>query len=377
MTRKERILTAAAFKEADRVPIELAIGEKEKELPICQKIARFIEEQADNFIHIGGVDWGFFGLAGESWQEVIEDRPGLYQRIKRIFRSPVGEFFAITRHFYPDLDNPDFHWEKRHISSLSDLERLTEAERKPCLISLNDYLAGVEQVGESGVPMLGRLHPLGSLVRNATMEEVYGWLISERSLIHRFLERTNQQVGQTIEQLGRQGISGWFITYAHEMFIPPWLGRRHFEEFVLPYDQQVNEVIHRFGGKVRAHCHGRCMNFLTLMAQMGIDSIEPLEPPPWGDVDLKEAKRLVGDRMLLSGNIPCQNFWRMSQEDVRESVKKAIAEAGAGGGLTLRTTGGQAGVSAYLEPEMLTKIVGNVEAYIQAGLKYGQYPIKC
>ncbi len=377
MTGKERLFMAASFQEPDRVPIELEIGPREMELPECRRINDFVNSEADNFRWVAGADWGFFGLSCEYREEMIEDRPGEYRRMKRIYSTSAGDFFAITKHWYPHIDSSDYHWEKRYITSMKDLGRLTEAPRQACPVLADDYVAGVAGIGPRGMPFTARLHPLGTLVRWSTMEEVYGWLVSEPALIHRFLEKTNRQVCETIIDLGKAGIAPWFMTWAHEMLIPPWLGRRHFDELVFPYDKMVHDGIHGIGGRVRAHCHGNPMNFLERMAEMGVDSIEPLEPPPWGDVDLKQAKRLVGDRMLLSGNIPSQNFQRMSREDVEESVKRAISDAASGGGFTLRTTGGNAGLDSLLERNMLKKIIENVEAYIEAGLKYGQSPVKC
>ena len=110
------------------------------------------------------------------------------------------------------------------------------------------------------------------------------------------------------------------------------------------------------------------------MSETGIDSIEPLEPLPYGDVDLKEAKRLVGDKMLLSGNIVSPDFLRLDKDDVKELVKKAIKDVAAGGGFTLRTTGGHADVNMSLEKPILKKVAENVEAYIEAALDYGRYP---
>jgi len=374
MTSKERMLKTASFQEPDRVPIELEIGAKERELPECRRIAEFVKNEADNFMWVTGADWGFFGLPCTYREEIIEDRPGEFRRMKRVYDTKAGEFFAVTKHSYPHVDSSDYHWEKRYIACLDDLQRLTDAPRTACPVFADAYRADLAKIGERGLAFTSRLHPLGTLVRSSTMEEVYGWLVSEPSIIHRFLEKTNRQVCETIDELGRSGISPWFMTWAHEMLIPPWLGRRHFDELVFPYDKAVHDAIHSIGGKVRAHCHGNPMHFLERMAEMGIDSIEPLEPPPWGDVDLKEAKRLVGDRMLLSGNIPSQNFPFMSRQQVEESVKKAVSDAASGGGFTLRTTGGGGGINAELPQQMLNKIIENVEAYIEAGLKYGKHP---
>jgi len=376
MTSRERLLTTASFREPDRVPIELQISEKARELPECRRLVEFIDTEADNFIGVRAVDWGFFGLPCEQEEEIIEDRPGEFRRIRRVRKTAAGDFFAITKHSYPHLDDPDYHWERRFVHTISDLERLAEAPRPACSLYLDDYQRDVQRVGERGLPIVGLLHPLGLLVRWGTLEEVYGWFASEPQMMHRFLERTNAQICDTLRALGAAGIAGWFGITAHEMLIPPWVGRRQFDEFVFPYDKQVNDTLHQIGGRVRAHCHGYCMAFLERMAEMGIDAIEPLEPPPYGDVDLAEAKRRVGGRMVLSGNVPSQEFPRMGRDEVAESVRRAIAAAGPGGGFTLRTTGGHAGVNPFLDRSMLRKIIENVEAYIEAGLKYGRYPLR-
>ena len=115
------------------------------------------------------------------------------------------------------------------------------------------------------------------------------------------------------------------------------------------------------------------MQFLERMSRMGVDATEPLEPPPFGDVNLAEAKRLVGDRMVLSGNIPSQAFPQMTRDEVRESVRGAIVAAAAGGGFTLRTTGGHANVDPDLDRDVLVKIISNVEAFVEAGMEFGRY----
>ena len=296
--------------------------------------------------------------------------------MRRTQKTEAGDFLAITKHFYPNIDATDYHWEKRYISTLEDLERLADAPRSVRPINAEAHRKAVARVGDRGIPIMGLAHPLGTLVRRATMEEVYIWLFSEKEISHRFLQNTNDQVRDTIRAVGEAGVTGWFATYAHEMLIPPWMGPRQFDEVVFPYDRMVNDAIHEIGGKHRSHCHGNSMHFLERMCDMGVDATEPLEPPPFGDVDLGEAKRLVGDRMLLCGNVPSQDFLTMSREEVRDWVRKSISQAAPGGGFTLCTTGGHAGVNPDLDKDMLLKIIDNVHAYMEAGLEFGAYPIK-
>jgi hypothetical protein len=307
---------------------------------------------------------------------VIEDIPGDYRRIRRTHRTPVGDFHAITRHVYSQLESADYHWDRRYIETLDELARLAGAPREVRPLDIEGHRRAVDQIGTRGVALMGVAHPLGTLVRWSKMEEVYIWLATEPEIIHQFLDSTNRQTRDTILALGQAGITGWFGTWAIEMLIPPWLGRDRFNELVFPYDKMVNDAIHRIGGRHRSHSHGRCMGYLETMVEMGIDATEPLEPAPFGDIDLARAKRQAGDRMMLSGNVPSQFFNRISRDEVRSSVRRSISEGAPGGGFSLRTTGGHAGIDPDLDRPQLDRIIANVEAYIEAGLEFGGYPIR-
>ena len=240
---------------------------------------------------------------------------------------------------------------------------------------MEGFQKGVAKTGDRGVPLVGLLHPLGRLVREANLTEVYGWFLTMPDVMHRFLENTNRQVAETVARMGKLGIGPLFSVTAHEMLTPPWMGHKQFDEWVFPYDKSVNDAIHRIGGKLRIHCHGNCMTFLEQFSEMGVDAIEPLEHPPFGDVNLAEAKRLVGDRMMLSGNVASQNFLYMSREEVRQEVRSAIGAAARGGGFSLRPAAGSAGTNSVQDPDQMRKFLDNIDAFIQAGLEFGHYPI--
>jgi hypothetical protein len=375
MTSKERFETAWSFREPDRVPIELQIDPIARQHPRAERLVQLVHEHTDNFFGTGAYSWGFCCLPAEYSERDLERRPGEWVRRELCYDTPVGPFTATIRQ--PEFDPPvtDYHWEKRYFTCPADLERLLEGPFEVREVNRDPFDRMVEQAGDRGITLVGIFHPLGWLVRHAAMEEVYTWFKTHPDLMHRFLQVTNEHVAGAVEAMCQAGVGPYFAVTAHEMLIPPWAGTDFLEEFVFPYDKRVNDVIHRYGGKLRAHCHGNCMAYLERFSEMGIDAIEPLEGPPMGDCDLAEAKHRVGDRMMLSGNVPSPYFNTWTAEQVEEAVCQAIRAAAPGGGFSLRTTGGSGGTGTARNQQQLLKMIENCEVYMDAALKYGSYPI--
>ncbi len=368
MTHRQRLETAWAFREPDRVPIEIGLTALLSGDPRAARLVALVDEYADNFGGAPGVAFGFFGFPYLGGREEIIEETAEFTRKRLVTETPAGTFTAVT--LYP-AGNEDYHWEKRYLTAIDELRALAEATREPlALADKADWDAAMARLGENGVPLTFLQHPLGSLVRNATMEDVYAWLYDEPALVHRYLAAYTEQMVDALDRLLAAGMGPNFVTYAHEMFIPPWMGTELYDEFVMPYDRRIGEVIHRHGGRWRAHCHGCCMGFLERFAEVGITAVEPLEIPPTGDCDLAAAKRRVGDRMLLSGNIPSERFVYMEPAEVREMVKAAIDAAAAGGGFTLALSNGHGLQCTDAE---MARTIANCEAYIEAGLEFGRY----
>jgi hypothetical protein len=375
MDSKARMLKTWNFEEPDRVPVEVYLYPPAKDLPGADEIRDFQENEADNFCGVPGFNWGFLGLESEYFEEVIEDVPGDFKRIKRTQSTAAGDFTAIVRFNYDDADVNDCHWEKRYIETLSDFRRVAEHKRTVRPFDVDAYNAGCINVGNRGIPSTGLFHPLGRLVRSSNMREAYMWLLTEDELIRSYLESCNTQTAESVIALADLELEDppVFMTYALEMLTPPWLGKYHFERLVFPYDKMVNDAIHKVGGRHRAHCHGNSGEYLELFADMGIDAVEPLEPSPYGDNILSDAKKLVGNRMLLSGNVVSQTFYfdNVGREEVRELVKSAISVGAPGGGFSLKTTGGAVGNGKTRE-----QCIKNIEcglAFIEAARELCPY----
>lgn len=134
-----------------------------------------------------------------------------------------------------------------------------------------------------------------------------------------------------------------------------------YREFCLPYHRQAAAAFHKLGVKVYLHICGNAAPLLEMMADTGVDAIEPLDP--LGGVDLADAKRRVGHRVALKGGINTITLLRGTPEAVAEEVRQCIKAAAEGGGYLV---GSGDDIPRDAPPE-------NIEAMVAAAWEYGRY----
>ena len=369
MTRRERLERVFHCQEPDRVPIEMAITADARKDPRSARLRALIDEHADNFSG-WGANWGFLMMPSTSDSVEIENRPGECRRVQMTYHTPAGDFSAIHRHA---ASIADYHWEKHYLSSPDDLRALRDAVVEAPADDPLAFHETVKRVGDNSLVLAGVPHPFGALARAAARDDFYAWLHLERDLVHDVLDVLVNRVLGRLKPLLDAGVGPYFAQCGMELAIDPWMSQQMFEEYIVPYDSKIYGLIHQYGGKTRIHCHGNAMEYLQRFVEIGIDGIEPCEPPPQGDVVLADAKKLVGDRMLLCGNIPSPQFQFLHPDETEELVKQAIRDGAPGGGFILRTTGGEAGTWPCVN---LDNVLANAERVMEVGIRYGQYPLK-
>jgi uroporphyrinogen-III decarboxylase len=100
----------------------------------------------------------------------------------------------------------------------------------------------------------------------------------------------------------------------------------------------VIERIHASGAVCHVHCHGNVRSTLERVIQRGGDFLEPLEPPPDGDITFAEAKAIAEGRITLGGNVES----RILETGDADAVEAATRRAFDGGKerMVLQTTAG-------------------------------------
>jgi uroporphyrinogen decarboxylase len=167
----------------------------------------------------------------------------------------------------------------------------------------------------------------------------------------------------TIEAMADAGVPGCLYSDDLAFRSGPMLNPRTLKELYDDAYRRFVETAHALGMKIMIHSCGDTSGLLEWFADCGFDGVNPLEPT--AGVDLAAAKRAVGDRICLMGNIDVTHILvDADRDEVFEAVRQAIAAAGAGGGYILAPDHDHSGMS-----------VERLGWMVEAAREYGHYPL--
>ena len=158
-------------------------------------------------------------------------------------------------------------------------------------------------------------------------------LIERPDFCHRAMEKALAVSTANALALAAIGIDAIMIADTYGGVIGP----ERFKEFCASYFRRFVAALTAELGERRPliylHICGNSSGILELMADTGIDCIEPLDP--LGGVAVGDAKRRVGNRVGLMGGVNTVALARGSLAQVREDVNRCLNEGAPGGGYIL------------------------------------------
>jgi hypothetical protein len=195
-------------------------------------------------------------------------------------------------------------------------------------------------LGDRGIVMVDTEDPMCAVAALFSMEDYTILALTEPALFHRLLEKAARRIQARTEQVSRLHPGRLWRIYGPEYASEPYLPPRLFDEYVVRYDAPMVRAIQAHGGYARIHCHGRLRNILDLIAGMGPDGLDPIEPPPQGDVELRHVRERCGRQTVLFGNLEMSDIELLPPPRFAEKVRRALDEgmAGEGRGFVLQPT---------------------------------------
>jgi uroporphyrinogen decarboxylase len=179
-------------------------------------------------------------------------------------------------------------------------------------------------------------------------------------LAHKTLRLALNSTVVFVEEAGKLGVQ---FNIADPTASGSLISPRHFQEFALPYLQELVKAILRTGAdRPSLHICGRTVKVWGYMADTGA-GILSLD----NTVDLADAKQAVGDRIALSGNVkPMETMLLGTPGDVEEDVKECLRKAYDSPKGYILALG--CGLPPNSPPE-------NIHALFESARKYGRYPL--
>jgi uroporphyrinogen decarboxylase len=142
------------------------------------------------------------------------------------------------------------------------------------------------------------------------------------------------------------------------------VGPKYFEQYVLNYENRLAREIRQSGAFTIFHNCGDAAKIMHLYNQLDIDVWGYLTPPPFGDVDLDEALRVIRPDLVLRGNIDQVEFLvKAMPEEIRVKVRGLMEKVKPRGNWILSTT------DFFLDGVPYS----NIEAFAEAGREFGPY----
>lgn len=351
MTAKERLLTAVRGGQADRVPImdvidwdpmvrlaDLAgVAVPGEDSPFRR------EELAAGLAVALGID-GFGVVMPPGFTGVGPD----------MVRDRYGNLYRMNEHGEPVLaEGP--------VATLEDVPGLAMAAR----ISADDF-ESVRFVRS----LLGPDRPLIfyfldtfklSWLARGGMQNLLVDYVRRPELVHALAREATEVTVATIRGAAEAGADVLMMAGDLAGELTTFFSLDHFRRYVRPSYEEVVAVARECGLPIVKHSDGVMWPFMGDIVEMGFDGYNPIQPQC---MDIGEAKRTLGERISLIGNIDCRDLLCFADEDeVERVVRETLEIAAPGGGFVLAS-------SNSLHPGIRSE---NYLAMVRAGLEFGGY----
>jgi hypothetical protein len=260
---------------------------------------------------------------------------------------------------------------EHYLKTPEDAENFLAMPSQPPQPTIERFLERDRLIGGRGIVMIGFTDAAGHLHELMGSETLAFWSVEHRDLLHRLLAELTGRKLELMKHLASTGLYAkmpvLFGYTGPEIVLPPLHPPQDFRDFCLRYNKPIHDLIHEAGGHVHVHSHGSVGQVLEDFAEMGTDILHPVEAPPMGNAPLADAKRRIGGRVVIEGNVQIADVMEEEPAAFRRRVERVIAEGKPGGRFCLCPT-----ASPYAV-EMSDRATTNYLALIELAQTVGRY----
>ena len=365
LTSHERLMRIFQNKEIDRPSLKLWGAGLDPEFaihPAYLPVNRLALEKTDL---LGGVGFPFDIYAGRNMGRYKEtyttptDNPD-WQDAHTVLHTPQGDLHMIERQ---SLRGEHDYIVEHMIKEPEDIDAMLSMEYEPFDFDRAGYDAAGARMGDRGVMSVDISHAGYAAQRMMGSETLAYFSVDERERLQELIRVFGQRLENHTKQILSLGIEEPVFSWVGpEVLQPPLLRPEDFEEFVHDIDKPICDLIHNAGGHVWVHSHGKVAKLIDSYIDMGVDVLNPLEPPKNGDVFMDELVAHYGNRIGWEGNIEIQELLLSSQERIRQLIDECVAAGWKSGRFILCPS---AGYMEYIRPT--EQYIDNLLFYLNYG----------
>ncbi len=382
MTSKERILVALRNGKPDRVPVSPDISVLVPDRLTGKPFYDIMLDGREHYgwtsathgeVYVQAIDYfnmdGFYMYGGlkqvspkgrPQFRETITDVPE-GKKVARVCETPLGNLTEVE--VYPVDDAP---W--RHEKPIKDLQK--DFEKMKYMMGHSDWewessFRDKDVIDDRGIymGMIPVFQDWYFNYRQGGFEQMIMDFINDTALVEEIYDFwTNWALANVQAMLtAKADVIMLGGSSASLSVSSPSI----FRKYELPFVQKASELCK--GADIPAHLHvcGRSWEIVQMVAEESeLDSMEPIEPPPSGNVDVVEAKKRYGHKLAFKGNLNTTGFMLFAKpQEIVDECKRLIDTVGRDGGFIL-STGDQCGRDT---PDQ------NIVAMVETAHSYGVY----
>lgn len=349
MNSKERVETALRFKEPDRVPVAVFGSVSSLQLTGVNMLEALVKK--DPIVQ-----------CVTKWQELFPENdvvfcagPGLYFAVA----GAMGARAEILSTGWIDVTRPGVR-NMEEFEKLDFNEVLSKLVKHPCFTSAVEATEIVsEKFGKDY--LISSWWPAGftSAGLIVGVEHLMLLLYDEPEFARKLAEFMNNLWIEAGQEFVNAGATAAHITdpTANTLLISP----RTYKEFAWPLEREMGKALKKIGCHYQLHICGNSVPLLKDIADTYCDMFSFDHK-----TDMTTAKKVIGDRVTLCGNVDPARMFLGKPEEIVELSKDCMRIAGPGGGFLLMPGCD----TAKMTPRE------NYSAMCEAAVKYGKYPIR-
>ncbi|MCC7495002.1 MAG: hypothetical protein IT204_21820 [Fimbriimonadaceae bacterium] len=335
MTSRERLETALRGGTPDRVPVSpFGWGHVNPDSAMGQRMLA----ELDMILCVGGGGNPFWGAQVDT----TSSRDG--DATTTIFHTPRGDLRTVHRRTSVTSATTEFL-----CRTPADLDLVRSLPHTPSGIAPREYHAWVDRAGDEAIVMVGLADAICWPAALFSPEDMcLCWADAPDELVA-ITNLAQQRLLPYVEALCQAGVRAFRIVGGE--YATTQLGPRGFDALVAQQDRELCDLIKSYGGLAYWHNHGVVMPFLEQFKAVAPHAIDPFEAPPYGDCNLREAKRVLGDICLVGNLDDMEQYEQLPHDELRRLAAERLQAAGPTGfvlGGTASGTYTEVGAAGFL-----------------------------